>query len=357
VVTAGPARFWIGVGAVCFSLLCPAQAWAKTGGFFTTLAYEPAPSCPTAEALEAIVVARLGYDPFTPVAPHHVSLSVTQSGSALNGRLEWRDAQGKWTGDQSFSMANGDCARLIRTVGLALAVQIQLLGDSSAAERDSERAPEEKPAAVEPEQTLDAKPRTKSAPESAGERPKASDPHDGLQAGRPSQGSPRAEPRLRPAIGAGPTIAFGVAPHPLLLGSAFGALAWHRTSIELGAALSLPAVAHRSDGAGVSVKFLLLSAAPCQAIERWNACLLVHAGQVSMAGRGIDRPTSTHLPFVAAGARAAFVQSLGPRAFIRVRADGLAILTRWTAKLDDVPVWTMPMLGLTFGIDAGVQFR
>jgi hypothetical protein len=76
-----------------------------------------------------------------------------------------------------------------------------------------------------------------------------------------------------------------------------------------------------------------------------------------MAGRDIDRPASTHLPFVATGLRAGFNQPLGARAFIGAHADGLVILTRWTASLDDVPVWTMPRFAATLGIDLGLQFR
>jgi hypothetical protein len=242
-------------------------------------------------------------------------------------------------------------------MGLALAVQIQLLADSSAAPGvDRERAPEAQPAAVEGERALEAKPPPKAPPESV-ERPRPSNPRDAPQAASAAQSSPRSEHRLVFAIGAGPAIAFGMAPNPILLGRLFGTLAVHRTSIELAAELSLPAVARRSDGAGVSVQFRVLSAAGCHAIERWNACLLVTAGQVSMAGEDIDRSSSTDLPFVAAGVRAAFIQPLGPRVFIKGHANGLAILTRWTASLDDVPVWTMPRFALSIGIDLGVQFR
>jgi len=68
-----------------------------------------------------------------------------------------------------------------------------------------------------------------------------------------------------------------------------------------------------------------------------------------MAGQDIDRPTSTRLPFVAAGIRSGFSQPLGARAFINAHADGLVILTRWTASLDDVPVWTMPRFAAAVG--------
>jgi hypothetical protein len=355
-VIAGRTGLLLGVGALCLTLLSPAQARAKTAGFVATLEYEPAPSCPGAEALEAIVEARLGYAPFADGSAHHVFLSITPNGTALNGRIEWRDAQGQWTGDQSFSMASGDCLRLVRTMGLALAVQIQLLADTVAAPAvDREQAAEPKsipqasaeaPGAHEANRSNATKPQ--KTPERIQETPNLAEP-------APKFAQPGPAPVF--AVGAGPSIGLAMTPKPILLGRIFGMIALGQTSIELAAEMSLPATTRRADGAGVSAQFRLLSAAGCQGIERWNACFVIDAGQVSLAGKDIDRPTSTHLPFVAAGARAAFIQPLGPRVFMKAHANGLLILTRWTANLDDVPVWTSPRLALTLGIDMGVHFR
>jgi hypothetical protein len=142
-----------------------------------------------------------------------------------------------------------------------------------------------------------------------------------------------------------------------LLGRVFGLLAWQQASIQLAVEASLPSTIRRADGAGVTEQLLLLSVAGCEAIEHWSACLVVDAGSVSLAGQDIDRPTSTRLPFVDTGLRAGFTQPLGLRAFMNAHADGLVVLTRWTASLDDVPVWTMPRFAAALGIDIGVQFR
>jgi len=158
-------------------------------------------------------------------------------------------------------------------------------------------------------------------------------------------------------MGAGPSLGLGMGPGPLVLGRVFGMLTSPHTSFELGAELSLPASARRADGAAVSAEYRLLSGVGCAVIERWSACLLLNAGQLRLAGKDIDRPSSTHLPFVAAGVRASFTQPIGARAFLRAHANTLAILTRWTASLDDVPVWTMPRFALTLGVDMGVQFH
>ena len=56
------------------------------------------------------------------------------------------------------------------------------------------------------------------------------------------------------------------------------------------------------------------------------------------------------------GARVALIQRLGRRVFLDAHAEGLAILTRWTARLDQVPVWTAPRFAAAVGIDTGVRF-
>jgi len=335
------------VGAVCLSLLHPARASATSASFAVALEYEPAPQCPGAEDLKAAVVARLGYDPFDDEAPHHVSLRIVRRASSLDGRIEWRDAERKWAGDQAFSMGSGDCLRLTRTMGLALAVQIQLLRDPSAAPvGDRELEVDRAPAKDTAEAPL-VKP--------AGEAPAPTRALASTVVTTTPTAS--ADTQRGVAVGAGPAVGFGLGPHPILLGRIFGQLTWQRTSLQLAAEVSLPSTARRPDGAGVSQQLLLLSAAGCEALERWSACLVLNLGRVSMAGQDIDRPTSTNLPFAAAGLRAGFTQALGARAFISPRMDGLVVLTRWTASLDDVPVWTLPRFAAAVGIDMGLRFR
>jgi hypothetical protein len=99
-----------------------------------------------------------------------------------------------------------------------------------------------------------------------------------------------------------------------------------------------------------------VSAASCAIVTRWNACLIANAGEIRLVGEDIDRPTSAEAPLVEAGARVAVIQRLGRRVFLAAHADGLARLTRWTARLDQVPVWTAPRFAAAIGIDTGVRF-
>ena len=74
-----------------------------------------------------------------------------------------------------------------------------------------------------------------------------------------------------------------------------------------------------------------------------------------MAGENIDRPTSAVVPIVEAGARVGVVHHLGRRFFVDAHADGLTNVTRWTATLDQVPVWTAPRFAAVLGVDLGIR--
>ena len=74
-----------------------------------------------------------------------------------------------------------------------------------------------------------------------------------------------------------------------------------------------------------------------------------------MAGENIDRPTSAVVPIVEAGARVGVVNRLGRRFFVGAYAEGLANVTRWTATLDEVPVWTAPRFAAILGVDVGIR--
>jgi hypothetical protein len=332
-------------GAVCFVLLGPAEGLSHAEAFEVTLEYEAAAGCPDAAGFKAGVVARLGYDPFRDAAPDKVLVRIAAGDGALDGRIEWRDRAGNWAGDQSFPMVTTDCARLARAIGFALAVQIQLLARATATSPAGgapvQTAPAEAPPPVAPPQ-----------PEVVNER--ANEP-PARPAATQAAGSPRTGPRPLFAVGAGPSIGFGVSSDPVALGRLFGRVAWPLVSLELAAEAGLPATTRRADRAGFSQQLLLAAAVACIAPTRWNACLVAKGGQARMAGEDIDRPASAEVIVVEAGARVGFLQPLG-RAFVGVRADGLVNLVRWTARLDQVPVWTAPRFAATLGLDAGVSF-
>jgi hypothetical protein len=343
-VIAGRTGVFVCIGAVSLVWLGPAELPARAAHFTVALQYAAGPGCPEVGDFKAVVITRLGYDPFNDSAPDHVFVRMAPRDGALDGSIEWRDSSGRWAGDQSFPLISSDCPQLARAMGFALAVQIQLLARTGAAPH-AEVAP-----LAETMPPPDAPP-----PQPA--LPVITTPSNGPTTvpGATAAEAPAGHGPVF-AMGAGPSVGFGMSSTPVLLGRVFGALSWQHVSLELAAVVSLPSTTRRADGAGFSQQHLLLSAAACVALSQWNACLLANAGQVRMVGEDIDRPSSAQVPVVEAGARVAFIQLVGRRVFLNAHADGVTRLIRWTGSLDQVPVWSAPRFAATIGIDTGVRF-
>ena len=346
-VSARRTRILCGLGLVLVAWLGPAALPARAATVVVSLKYAAAPGCPDATDFKAAVIARLGYDPFSEEAPDHVLVQIRPRGASLDGHIEWRDAQGQWTGDQRFPQRRPNCLHLVRAMAFALALQIQFLAKADAP--PAVAAPvTEKPAPNEP---------TPPPPPPAYAPPAVIAPTLEPPA-VPVVAAPLPMRHARPvfAVGTGPAVGWGMSSSPVVLGRVFGAAGWQRLSLELALVMSVPSMTRRSDGAGFSQQYLFLSAGSCGTLSRWKACLLVNAGQVRLQGRDIDRPASAAVPLLEVGARVGVVQGIGRRVFLDAHVDGVALLTRWIGRLDEVPVWSAPPFAATIGVDAGVRF-
>ena len=340
------------LGAVCFGALGSAEAEARPSTLTINLEYDAVPGCPDVAEFKTVVITRLGRDPFSDSAPDHVLARITARTHALDGRLEWRDVQARWAGEQTFPLVTTDCDHLTRIMGFALTVQIQLLENTrTRSEPDRAEATDPAPAAApRDDRSVD---RLASTPRAPAPVPKES-PAVPIVVSPPASRRPRPGPEF--VLGAGPSVAVGMSSRPLLLGRVSGALAWSRVSIELAAEAGRAQTTRRADGAGFLQQQLLLDLAGCTISTRWRVCLVAKAGAVRLAGEDVDIATSASVPVVQAGARVAAVQRLGPRVFLSEHLDGLTVVGRWTATLDHVPVWTAPRFAGALGLDAGVRF-
>ena len=340
-MTAGAARLLARAGAALFFLFAP-PAQAQNRPFKVALEYVAGPGCPAAAEFKAVVTGRLGYDPFAGDAADRVLVQVVPRNGSIEGRLEWRDAAGAWTGDQTFPTTTTDCARFARVVGFALAVQIQLLANVRA-EPDGATPPVERAA-------------TPARPPERAPEPPVARPLPVVVTAVAAPSPPRRGTGPELALGVGPAVALGMSDGPIALGRIFGVLAWTRVSIELAAQTSLPATTRRMDGAGFSQHHLLLGVAGCGIRGAWTACVLANGGEVRMSGVDIDRPTSAVAPVFQVGARLGASHHLGRRVVAAAHVDGLAALTRWQGTLDNLPVWTAPRFAAALGVDAVVLF-
>ncbi len=330
------------------STLGPSISRAQGASYTVRIDYAGGPGCPDTQAFAALVSARLGYEPFVDEAPDRVLVHIMSRGAALEGRIEWRDLNGRWVGDQSVPMASKDCRHLARALAAALAVQIQLLATTTVPDGTTRpangamRLPEASAQSIAPSSPIvPISPSDRRAP-ALGVEPTTSD----------------APPRPRPvfAMGVGSAIGVGMSSIPVLVGRLLGSLAWQHLAIELGAEVSVPTTTRRVDGSGFTQQHVLASAAGCAMFAPWSTCLLTKTGEVRMAGKDIDRPSSAVAPVIEAGARVGIGQIFGRRFLVDAHVDGLANLVRWSAALDRVPVWSAPRFCAAIGIDAVVRF-
>lgn len=289
-----------------------------------TLDYEAPPECPNVDDFKITVVERLGYDAFDGDATKHVLVQLMPRGRGFEGHIEWHETDGKWVGDRVFPSRSEDCRDLHRAMAFALALQIQL----SAFARITPASPQDE---VKPPPPLPVTP------------------------------IPPAEPAVRRvpatlAVGAGVSEGFGLSSAAVPIARLFGILAWTRLSVEVAAEAGWPTETRRNDGAGFSQRHLLLSVAGCGRFGSWSSCVLAKAGEVLVAPKDVDVPSSPSGPIAETGLRLAFTQTLGRHAFVAAHADGLVNLIVWTVTLDNVPVWTSPRFAATVGLDAGVRF-
>ncbi len=371
------------VACVSWLGLHPKEACAES--FSVSLEYAAASGCPDDATFKGMIKAELGHDPFREDASEHVLVRIERRGRTVDGRIEWRDSSGKWVGDQVFRPVSRDCGRIARAAAFALALQIQLLEKrlasptpmaATASDMGAHAAeslapkPDGNPTATNRAPSTEEREPTPD-PASSRTSPPPRDPSPSYPAALNEQTSQHTSEHLsaaagptspvqglRPvvAVGAGSAVGFGMSSSEVLLGRLFGSLDWRYLSIELAVEADLPSTTRRSDGAGFEQQRLLAGAATCVTLTRWRACVLGNLGEVRLVGQ-IDRPDSASVPIAEVGARIGVVQRLGERFFVEVRADGLTNLSRWTARLDQMPVWTAPRFSATLGVDVGVRFR
>jgi hypothetical protein len=336
------------VRAVKYRLFCAAMlglgataraSVARCGEITAQLDYQAATGCPLASELEALVVRRLGRDPFRSDATETVVVRIELSGSELVGRFEWKDASGRWLGDRVFSSRSKDCRELVRVMGFTLALQFQLMATDAAPESHATDVPDPDP--VKPREP--AEPATRAAPP----------PPTAVAPATPPVSAP-AGPSL--AIGGGASVGIGLAPSAIALGRLFGTLAWSRVALELGVELSVPSSMHRSTGDGFSEQLLFGTVAACAKGSVLSACLLTKLGEIRVSGEGVEQPLAASGVLLQSGVRVAVAHSLGRRAEIAAHAGGVAQITHAVVTLSSIPIWTAPRIAGDLGADIAIRF-
>jgi hypothetical protein len=342
-VQLGATYRWLWAATLTLAALgVPREGRARTVVVATRLDYATAPGCPTGDDFQTIVTARLGYNPFRADVGDLVVVRIDPAGRTLEGRLEWRDVNGRSIGEQTFPSRTGDCVELARAMGFALALQIQLMAATVGEARlEAPPAPATEPAA------------SRGPPASTAPSPAAH-----LEAAP----APVPEPSGRPEgpsvlAGAGMLAGLGISSTPIAVGRLFAALAWPHVAVELGGEVSAPSTTNRADGAGFSQEEFLASVAGCGVSGPFSLCAVGKLGELRVVGQGVDVALTASGLMIQSGLRLTAAHGVGQRTSIIAHAEGLARLTEGTVTLDSMPVWTTPRFAALLGIDIAFRFR
>jgi len=340
------------------------------------------------------VVHRVGYDPFRDSASVRVSIRVGGSARAVDGQVEWRNADGVGMGERRFVAKDGNCLRLLTEMSFAVGLQIELLRPKAAPVANTVSSAGDGAASFAGGGAASSagSGSTSSASASilttgAATRPFASSPPPPPPATQPPAGPPTTAPKPdiatsekgRPPsaevsseveavtgpdfshwpmwLGIGPSLAMGIAPSATGSARLFFGARRSDLSIEVGAEASYPSTERQWDGSGFRQSLLGASAALCGHRQSLSACVLGKASQVRVSGLGVDQPRSPTGYVVHAGLRIAATLALGGSWSATAHLDALGLLTPCTVDLNKVGVWEMPRLGALAGIDVSVRFR
>jgi hypothetical protein len=290
--------------------------------------------CPDEVDLRLWVIARLGYDPFSPQASRVVLARVEAEQQQLRGSVEVVDAEGKSTGRRDLSSQSERCQELARTMALSISLAI-----------DPERASARPEPLPEPKRAAEAK----TAPPPAPSSEKSPEREPLL---------PRDPPRSAPHVFASLSLTStaGMLPEIALGGAAGLGARWQRLALALEARAlgSLPRPVEprgQLDGALVGG-----SAVGCLVQSRLGVCLVGHLAAQRLTASGVSDPAASWGLFSALGARVGLRVALSQPLSVVFALEGLVNLSRNSARLSDTEVWKAPPLSAQLAVGIETHF-
>lgn len=328
------ARGWqgwtAGLGLLTVAISWTGSAEAEEKARLVYVRSVGAQECPPEVDLRLLVMARLGYDPFSPQASRVVLSRIDASGEKLVGSLEVVDQSGMATGQRELTAKVGNCADLARALALSISLAI-----------DPERASLPPPAPAAPAAAAASEPPTPQP------QPKP------LLPAKPST-QPMAQPHafvgvaLAASAGALPAAALGGV---LSLGWNFG---FGSVALEGLTQQALPR--ELSPRGNLTGRLLGGGLSACWVGGPWAACGLAVAGAQRLATSGVTHPVSNDGLFLGAGPRLAWALSLSRRWQLVISLEGLVNLQRNGAELSGKEVWRTPPASATLSLGLRANF-
>jgi len=281
-----------------------------------------AETCPAEVDLRLWVMARLGYDPFSPQASRVVVARIDAQQGALHGNVELVDAQGLTSGQRSMTSRPERCAELARAMALSISLAI-----------DPERAsqPPALPAAAPRQEPAAAPPREPAASAAAPPTP----PRDAPAArGAQQDGHFFAGAALASSSGALPGFGLG--------GLGYLGFRVSRLAVSL-EGRGLESFVGRNVGQSGRLSGSLLGpgAALCgEALREFSGCLVAFVAAQRLTSSAVAEPKASTGLFVGLGPRLLWRKPLQAGLGLTLGLEGLVNLSRNTARLSNADVWT-----------------
>jgi hypothetical protein len=277
------------------------------------------------------VIARLGYDPFSPQASRVVIARIEGRAQQLQGSVEVADQQGVSTGRRDLSSKAAQCQELARALALSISLAIDP-ERASAAPAQASPAPAPEPTAPK-------------EPPHAGPVDTPSDTH------QPAATRPAATWRL--AVGAAFVGASGVLPTPAWGGSIAFGIRRHWLSLAF-EGRGLKALTRELQPRGeLSGSILGSGVVGCGHLDAFRLCLVGQVARQGLSSSGVTRSNSSSALYAAVGGRLGWAWPFARHFALLLGVESTVNLTRNSAALDMLQVWRAPSFAgaLTTGIE------
>jgi hypothetical protein len=284
-----------------------------------------ATGCPAEIELRLWVVARLGYDPFSPQASRVLLARVEQRAGRLFGTVELIDRDGLTSGRREVSSLKSRCDELSRTMALTISLTI-----------DAERA------AAAQSQTAG---RVGLLVETSSDEPAEDDaglPHRLQDVRLFAGGSLAGAARLLP------TFALG--------GEGYVGIGWRKYSLRLEARAMRSFYTDLPIEGSLSGETIDAGLVGCRSHGPFGLCLVTQLGIERVQSTGLGRPHTVTALHGAAGPRLSLYFPQTPRLSMVFGVECLLNLSRNHARMASRDVWKSPLFSGTLLIGAETDF-
>ncbi len=297
--------------------------------------------CPDEAKLRQAVKARLGHDPFIEWSPRRVVVEIVADGARLSAILRLVEDGGIVQSRSLLSTDKHDCAELIASVALAIAIHLE--PDSAMRVNRGEQAESEQP--EEPVAEPAPNPPVLPSPK----QPQVA------RATHLTVSAPKSATPWAPAVRIGAVYLQGLEPHATLALKAGASLRYGHIQAMTELFSGLPDSKRYAAG-GIRSHVIGATLLPCVSYQWLSACAEAMADLLWTQGVDVSVPVKATLVHVAVGARVEAAWQLSRTWAAMVGLDLLRNLTSTTLRLQQAELWRSPPYRYAFWLAVEMRF-